>query len=179
MRQDDKTNKKLNKNEESHPMERLPFRMKIIQTIMSAVMLLTFFSCIDNTVYHHYISTPLSGWGKSDTLSFHLPKTKTEGQYSMDLGLRVSDSYPFTSLTLIIQKTFFPSMTVSSDTIHCKLRDEKGAPRQKGVSFYQYNFHIADLQLQQDDSLHINIRHNMKREMLPGIGDVGILMKQY
>lgn len=160
-------------------MKKLPFHFNISHTIMSAVLLLTLLSCNDNIVYYHYISTPLSGWDKNDTLYFYLPKTKVEGNYSVDLGLRVNDAYPFTSLTLIIQKTFFPSMTVSSDTIRCRLRDEKGEPRRQGVSYYQHTFHIDDLQLQQNDSVQVNIRHNMKREMLPGIGDVGIVMKQY
>ena len=146
---------------------------------MSAVLLLTFLSCNDNIVYYRYLSTPLSGWAKNDTLSFHLPKTQVEGKYSMDMCLRVSNSYPFTSLTLIVKKTFFPSMIISNDTIRCKLRDEKGVPRRQGVSYYQYSFHIDDLHLQQDDSLQVDIRHDMKREMLPGIGDVGILMKHY
>ena len=70
-------------------------------------------------------------------------------------------------------------MIISNDTIRCKLRDEKGIPRRQGVSYYQYSFHIDDLQLQQDDSIQVDIRHDMKREMLPGIGDVGILMKHY
>ena len=97
----------------------------------------------------------------------------------MDLGLRINDSYPFTSLTLIIQKTYFPSMTISSDTIRCRLRDEKGVPRRQGVSYYQYTFPIAELQLQYDDSIQVTVRHDMKREMLPGIGDIGIVMKQH
>ena len=154
-------------------------RIKTLSIILSAVLLLTFLSCNENIVYYQYISTPLSGWDKNDTLSFFLPKTEVEGNYGMELGSRINDSYPFTSLTLVIQKTFFPSMTISTDTILCRLRDEKGTPRRQGVSYYQYTFHIADLQLQHDDSIQVNIRHDMKREMLPGIGDVGIVMKRY
>ena len=30
------------------------------------------------------------------------------------------------------------------------------------------------MEIEQGDSLRINIRHNMKREILPGIADVGI-----
>lgn len=157
----------------------MSFRIRYIFTILSAVLLLTFFSCNDHIVYYKYVSTPLSGWDKNDTISFNLPKTKINGHYSMDLGLRINDSYPFTSLTLIIQKTFFPSMTISSDTIRCRLRDEKGIPRRQGVSYYQYTFPIAELQLQQEDSIQVTVRHDMKREMLPGIGDIGIVMKRY
>jgi hypothetical protein len=38
---------------------------------------------------------------------------------------------------------------------------------------------VRQLQLQEGDSLHVVVRHNMKREILPGIFDVGIkLLKE-
>jgi gliding motility-associated lipoprotein GldH len=64
--------------------------------------------------------------------------------------------------------------TVKRDTLNCSLIERDGRVKGKGVSFYQYNFHLNDLDLRAGDSLSINIRHNMKREILPGIADVGI-----
>ncbi|MBP7359673.1 MAG: gliding motility lipoprotein GldH, partial [Prevotella sp.] len=42
-----------------------------------------------------------------------------------------------------------------------------------GISYYQYNFNISHIELHKGDSIHVCIRHNMKREILPGISDVG------
>ena len=36
------------------------------------------------------------------------------------------------------------------------------------------NFPVNDLQLNKGDSLHICVMHNMKREIMPGIADIGI-----
>jgi gliding motility-associated lipoprotein GldH len=52
----------------------------------------------------------------------------------------------------------------------------RGNTRGQGINYYQYNFHIADVALIEGDSLRISIRHDMKREILPGISDIGIIM---
>ena len=43
---------------------------------------------------------------------------------------------------------------------------------------YQYIFPLKTLPLEKDDSLFIEIRHDMKREILPGITDVGIKLSR-
>ncbi|WP_417163197.1 hypothetical protein [Segatella sp.] len=42
------------------------------------------------------------------------------------------------------------------------------------MSYYQYNFPINIYQMHQGDSIHVAIRHDMKREILPGVSDIGI-----
>ncbi len=136
-------------------------------------------SCHDRTVYDHYIHTSLAGWDKGDTLTFLLPEIGEEGMYGMDLNLRTNGQYPFMGITLIVEKTFYPSLFRLTDTIHCKLVEKNGTPRNQGVSFYQNTYHVADLHLQRGDSMQVEVRHDMKRETLPGIGDVGIVLKRY
>ena len=142
-------------------------------------LLLTIASCHERKVYDHYTPTPLEGWAKDDTVTFLLPKAETEGVYGMDLKLRSNGSYPFMGITLIVEKTFFPSLFKSTDTIPCLLREENGMPRQQGVSYYQNIFHIGEIHLNSGDSLQVTVRHDMKRELLPGIGDVGIMLTKY
>lgn len=60
------------------------------------------------------------------------------------------------------------------DTIQCKLIDKNGATTGQGISYYQYNFPINVYQLNKNDSIHVTIRHDMKREILPGISDIGL-----
>ncbi|MFQ9996553.1 MAG: gliding motility lipoprotein GldH, partial [Hoylesella buccalis] len=38
----------------------------------------------------------------------------------------------------------------------------------------QYAFDITSMDLHEGDSLHISVRHDMKREILPGISNVGV-----
>ena len=140
------------------------------------IMLLA--ACNGKLVYDKYANTPLSGWEKNDTLSFEVSPVNTTDIYSAELGLRINDSYPFTSLTLIVEQHFFPDDVIKTDTVRCQLSDRLGNAVGKGVSYHQYQFHISSTQLNAGDSIHIRVRHDMKREILPGISDVGIMLRK-
>lgn len=55
-----------------------------------------------------------------------------------------------------------------------QLIDNNGVSKGQGISYYQYNFPINIYQMHQGDSIHVAIRHDMKREILPGVSDIGI-----
>lgn len=131
-------------------------------------------SCNESKVYDKYDHTPLSGWEKNDTLRFDIPRLTADGMYESTLGLRITDNYPFMGLTLIVEQRLMPADTIFTDTVKCELTDRNGKTRGKGVSYYQFRFPVTKMQLNKGDSLHIRVRHDMKREMLPGISDVGI-----
>ena len=132
-----------------------------------------FLSCNEKKVYDKYCHTHVAGWDKNDTLTFNIPKIKNSGTYIAELGLRMNESYPFTGITLIAEHTDKYGKT-TTDTLNCNLIDKNGIPLGKGINYYQYIFKITDMRLEKDDSLHICVRHDMKREILPGISDVGI-----
>lgn len=135
-------------------------------------------SCHRKTVYDHYVHTPISGWERNDTLFLDVSPIASSGNYAETLGLRINGTYPFMGLTLIIEQTSFPQYITRKDTLNCQLIDENGTVKGQGVSYYQYTFPLTDLQLHEGDSLHIAIRHDMKREILPGIADIGIQLSR-
>lgn len=135
-------------------------------------------SCTGNKVYDKYNHTPVAGWEKNDTLSFDIPRVKTGGLYNAELGLRINNSYPFMGLTLIVTRTIYPKMVVHTDTLNCHLIDKNGNTNGQGISYYQYDFPVGYLQLQKGDSLHVTVRHDMKREILPGISDIGLQLSK-
>lgn len=137
-------------------------------------MLLQFTACKKDTVYFHYTHTPLSGWEKNDTLTFQPPVIKQAGTYSEELGLRISEGYPFMSLNLIVEQTILPSHEKRSDTLQCNLIDKQSNIQGQGVSRYQFQFPLTSFNLKEGDKLYIAVRHDMKREILPGISDIGI-----
>lgn len=137
-------------------------------------MLLSLAACNRRLVYDKYQSTPVAGWEKNDTLSFGISPVDSAASYEARLGLRVTDAYPFTALTLIVEQHVFPSDEVRVDTVQCQLADARGNAVGKGVSYHQYQFHVATVQLQHGDSIHVRVRHDMKREILPGVSDVGM-----
>ena len=131
-------------------------------------------SCTGNKVYDQYADTPMAGWEKNDTLVFHVPKMQQDGLYGRDLLLRISPNYPFMSLTLIVEQTVWPSHNVRTDTLKCRLIDSNGRTYGQGLSYYQYAIPMNDVSLKQGDSLLIAVRHDMKREILPGVSNVGM-----
>lgn len=135
-------------------------------------------ACDRRTVYNHYEHTPVAGWERNDTLTFNTEAVKLGGRYMEEIGLRINGNYPFMGLNLIVEQTVLPAGDRRSDTLNCNLIDEQGTAKGRGVSHYQYMFHLTTLRLNRGDRLHIAIRHDMKREILPGITDIGVRLSR-
>ena len=135
--------------------------------------------CNRKTVYHHYEHTPLAGWEKADTLHFEVRRMVQRATVQRDIELRTADTYPFRSLSLIVEQTVLPSGHMHSDTIDCLLITPEGSVLGQGLTLYQYRFPLPDISLDEGDSLSLRVYHNMRRETLPGIADVGIRMTVY
>ena len=88
--------------------------------------------------------------------------------------MRTTGAFPFTGVTLVVGQRSVPRNIVRSDVLKCTLTDRNGNAKGKGVSLYQYEFDLCDVDLNRGDSLNICIRHDMKREVLSGISDVGV-----
>jgi len=135
-------------------------------------------ACDPETVYHEYRSVPLEGWEKNDTLGFNIPPISTPSRYSQELEIRINEKFPFTSLSLVIEQHIYPGRRTRIDTVRCQFVDKRGNFEGEGISMHQYQYPIRPIDLRRGDSLHINIRHIMRREVLPGISDIGIHMKE-
>ena len=136
--------------------------------------LLLLAACDTRVVYNHYEHTSSAGWEKNDVLAFSTKPMTQDGNYIEEVGLRITTSYPFTQLTLVIEQTILPAHTLFRDTLNCDLINEKGIPEGPGISHFQYRFPLKALPLAKGDQLKVVVRHDMKREILPGISDVGI-----
>lgn len=154
--------------------------MKINKLILSllAIVVVLLSSCNNATTYDHYVHTPLQGWEKNDTLNFKVPPVSESGLYALQLGLRIIPTYPFMGITLLVQHSDYQENNITIDTLNCKLVNTNGQTLGKGVSYYQYNYQVTDVKLNAGDSILVRVRHDMKREILPGISDVGIILKK-
>ncbi len=131
-------------------------------------------ACTGSTVYHRYKNVPVTGWEKNDTVVFEVPGMKAAGIYQRQLGLRITGDYPFQGLTLIVEQQTNNLLVPQSDTLNCNIFNKHGNPVGHGVSRYQYLFPLPDVPLDSGQALRISVRHDMKREILPGITDIGI-----
>lgn len=135
-------------------------------------------SCNRKTVFNRFEHTPQTGWEKNDTLIFRLHPINRPGEYEEEIGLRIADFYPFTAICLIVDRTIISKDKTQaprtlSDTLTCRLFDANGIIEGKGVSLFQYSVPASGLPLTEGDSVEVRIRHNMKREILHGITDIG------
>ena len=154
-------------------------RSKRLLCLTLITVALAMAGCNRKTIYHHYEQTLLTGWEKNDTLQFCIPASRVRAVVQRDIELRISGDYPFQRLSLIVEQTTLPSHIFRRDTVNCPLITQKGAVMGRGVSLYQYRHPMSDISLNEGDSLVIHIRHNMKREILPGIADIGVRLTAY
>lgn len=141
--------------------------------LLAVALVLVAVGCDSVTAYDRYAHTPLSGWEKNDTLTFDIPAMTGNGTYHEEVGLRVNGAYPFQQLCVVVEQQLLPRGYRRADTLNMVLQDADGHVHGRGVNYYQYHFPLANMQLNRGDSLHVTIRHNMKREILTGVSDVG------
>ncbi|MBQ9671765.1 MAG: gliding motility lipoprotein GldH [Prevotella sp.] len=157
----------------------LPRISRTALSILWITVALTMVGCNRKTIYSRYQPTPLEGWEPNDRLTFSIEPMKTAGCYEEIVGLRTTSDYPFMRLTLIVEQELFPTHQLMVDTIDVPIVDEDGAILGNGVSTFQYTFPLRRLDLNQGDSLQVSIHHFMKRELLPGISDVGFAVARH
>lgn len=131
-------------------------------------------SCTQEVVYNQYEPTSIKGWERNDTISFKTKPMEEAGSYLEEVGVRINGDYPFTGLSLVVEQTVVPSGETYTDTLSCKLADSNGNILGYGINHYQYLFPLTTIRLEKGASLHVAIRHCMKREILPGISDIGL-----
>lgn len=144
----------------------------IVATVFTLATIST--SCDDGTVYNRYIHTSLSGWERNDTLFFAPLTITNDGDYAETLGLRVNSTYPFQRLSLVVEQRILPNDVMLVDTLDCLIVGRDGVATGHGISYFQYSFPLPRKNFASGDSIIISVHHNMKREILPGISDVGV-----
>ena len=145
----------------------------ILITVAIATVMVS--ACDENTIYDSYEHTPVAGWEKNDTLHYYVPPLRDSGSFQQTIGLRINRNYPFTSVSLVVDQRILPGFRFHRDTIRCQFLPDDNL-RGQAVSYSQYDFPLRDIDLRRGDSLVVTVWHAMKREILPGISDIGLKM---
>ena len=132
-----------------HKVSTLLYMAALTATVASAV------SCSDSRTYDHYESVPLQGWLRNDTLVFDVPR-QWEGTYQLDLGIRAAQTYPYRSISMLMERL----------------------AGQDGISSTEILHPVTTFHLNRNDSLHITVHHIMSRDAVPGISDIGLRMER-
>lgn len=159
---------------------------KASSKLLAALLAIVVCGCSPDRVYDEYHPTPMKGWEKTEPVIFHVPPVSEAGDYRMEIGLRTTMEFPFTTLILAVAQEVFPSVSPSpsvsviprsrSTFLTCRLIEDNGRSKGNGLSIQQHSFPADTLRLQAGDSLVVSVRHDMKREILPGVCDVGMTL---
>lgn len=146
--------------------------------LVAIIAVLAICSCDETVVYDSYRHISTAGWERNDTLVYDVKPVAHSGNYTEELGLRLDGNYPFMQLWMVVEQTILPSRMVHTDTVTCDVTTHNGTPLGHGVNLYQHAVPIGSVSLAEGDSLHIVVRHCMRRELLSGISEVGVKLSR-
>ena len=149
-----------------------------IYIVGTVTILSSLFSCHEKITFSQYKAVDADGWDKTSHVVFTPSPIKSTTTYDQFVGIRINSRYPFLSLNLIVEQTISPSGKIYTDTIDCQMISENGEQLGKGNSLWVREFPLRSLSLHEGDSLSINIRHNMRRDILRGVSDIGFKMEK-
>lgn len=147
-------------------------RTSHIAIIVMAIWLVM--SCNTDTIYHHFSHIPEEGWDKRDTFYFKIDTILVEGNYTATLCTRTDATYPYRNLSLKTILTVMPSNTTTTRSTDFDITNQEGAHDRKGITLHNHEREISTIHLQPGDSLNVKVAHNMRKETMPGITDIGI-----
>lgn len=148
--------------------------IKRLSAALCLVAALCVASCRDATVMHFYRETPVEGWDQSDALVYPIDTVQADGLYNMEVGVRTTNGYPYQKLWLTISAELHNPDTAFVDTLACGFVDAGGARDGSGTDTYQYCYNVGPVELRRGQTGAFKIQHIMRREILPGISDIGI-----
>ena len=126
-----------------------------------------------DTLLHTYSHVGTEGWNRSDTLYFDLPQVQTDQDCLLNVGLRLTNRYPYTSLWLVIDEQW-DGHSVQTDTMEYLFIDSLGDFSGRGVNIYQYEKPIRRLTLHGNAQGRLRLYHIMNRETIPNVTEVGV-----
>lgn len=169
-------------------------RNSIFLALLTTLCLLLV-SCLDGErLISRYkdITTP-GGWYEKDTIYLQPDTISLSGTYHCNLSIRVSSLYPYRNFSVRAQVKVYTkaggeqgrdSLTAIRRELHYDI-----APRQYshiafdgkkgyGMAYHEYDTPLGELQLNRGDSVVVAVKQNMRRETIPGIASVGVVLER-
>ena len=148
----------------------MPSRKTLLLSITALLL-----ACTNNTVYHTFRHIGGDGWWRNDTVCFNLPPTDIVKSCQINLEMRVTPQFPYTTLYIQMEETW-EGKTVRRDTIEYTFTDNSGELNGHGIILLQYKQPAGNITLRPDEKGEIRLTHLMERETIPQIYDIGVRM---
>lgn len=140
------------------------------------VLCLAVFAACEWGITRYHTSYSLSGeWKRGDSLLYSIPSLEKGEEYHLDVDIRYTSAYPYSNLWLVLTHNLADSTRFVTDTLECKLSDERGHPYGKGVAtLYQLRIPYENVRSDGSDCAVMRLTHCMNGEPLQGLTDIGI-----
>lgn len=113
-----------------------------------------------------------TGWSSRDTVSLNFEVTHPEHRHDLQLGLRHDEDYPYSNLYLFVRLTY-PNGKTLTDTLACPLAAEDGRWFGQGSGWIDHRIgYKRGVAFPLPGTYTLDIVHAMRRDPLPGIGDI-------
>lgn len=138
-------------------------------------------ACTDSdVVYHNFETTPKEGWGKTDTLTMQTEEIQEAGRYGIEMCVRITEAYPYQTLTLMVEETILPRNTKAIYPITLQIATQEGKRNKEGLAYSEFINKLNIPYVRKGEKIRFNIYHKMRRMALPGVTDVGMkVVKSY
>lgn len=132
----------------------------------------------DNVVYSRFKALSDQEWHKGQYLEFEIDSlVEKDADYDVLLVIRHNDTYKYKTLCVVVEEYMRGEIELA-DSIDINLVNTDGKWRGKG----QYGLYEIVDTLRRDEQLSesylVSLCHGMKREIVEGITDVGIVVKR-
>ena len=161
----------LNQNVRVMPKNSIHILEMVFAVLLMPILL---YSCDKGKVYDEYLPVPLDGWDRTDEILFEIPALAEEGDYNVSVNLRINNEFPFKVLYLRVNEEVVSSGRYYSHLVAYPVYDDAGKPLGQGVNLYQSDQIAGKHHLEKGDSVCVHIKHEMRKEIIRGVVDVGV-----
>ena len=150
-------------------------------------------SCQKTDGINQFLPTPTESWSPQDTLFFELPEIMHEGDFDVQVQARITYTYPYRSLRLVVEQAYGESDSIAAyketvapdlerknqvrtyrDTVLLDLVDDCGNFTGKGRDLLEYDMPVRYIHMQSGESGEIRIFHVQAESNIRGVHDVGL-----
>jgi len=149
-----------------------------IFVILVAIALLAV-SCKNEVFHSESVHLKNSEWKAVDTLFYSFDSKDTLAAYDFYFEIRNTTDYDMQNLYLFIT-AYYPGNTFSRDTAECILAAPDGKWYGEGIGKHKDNRFLfrKGARFRKPGNYIIAVNQAMRKDMLKGISDVGILIKK-
>lgn len=157
----------------------ISFLLKHSQKLALLVVVMLATACNTNVFHNETVHLKNNEWKSTDTLFYSFDSKDTLATYDFYFEVRNTTDYDMQNLYLFIT-AYYPGNTFSRDTAECILAAPDGKWYGKGMGKHKDNRFLfrKGVKFRNSGKHIIAVNQAMRKEILNGISDVGILIKK-